>query len=141
MSPFDMNDDASYQRWRDAKLENYPTKIDQIMIEVGNIEQLSPAEHQALVASCIKTNMVLYRSQVPLSTKNQLIKVCSNFGLNLFDRSPQTLHRILRPCGPNCTYSIHPDFFYERRGSIFSTQSHRAIQQKTLDPATAQGEG
>ena len=85
MSPFDLNDDASYQRWRDAKLENYPTKIDQIMIEVGNIEQLSPAEHQALVASCKKTNMVLYRSQVPLSTKNQLINVCSNFGLNLFD--------------------------------------------------------
>jgi len=87
VSPFDLNDESSYQRWRDAKLDNYPTNVDQVMIEVHDINQLSSAEHQALTRLCKKTNLSLYRSQTPLSNKNQLKSACSSFGLVHLDKN------------------------------------------------------
>lgn len=87
MSPFDLNDDSSYQRWRDAKLKNYPQKIDQLMIDVKDIGQLSAAERQALVNLCKKTNMALYHSAVPLKSKDQLKEICATFGLKNLDKN------------------------------------------------------
>ena len=87
MSPFDLKDDSSYLRWRDAKLKDYPQEIDQIMVEVKDFGQLSTAEHQALVNLCKKTNMALYRSATPLENKNQLRDVCETFGLKRLDKN------------------------------------------------------
>ncbi len=87
MSPFDLNDNSSYQRWRDAKLHDYPQEIDQIMVDVNDIGQLSTVEHQKLVNLCQKTNMVIYRSAVPLESKNQLKEVCATFGLKHLDKN------------------------------------------------------
>lgn len=87
MSPFDLNDQSAYQRWRDAKLNSYPQRVEQLMIEVNDIGQLSPAEHQALLDICKKTNMVVYRSARALASKNQLKAVCSDFGLSHLDKN------------------------------------------------------
>jgi alpha-ketoglutarate-dependent taurine dioxygenase len=87
MSPFNLNDDSLYQRWRDAKLKNYPQKIDQLMIEVKDIARLSAAEHQALVNLCKKTNMALYHRAVPLNSKDHLKDICATFGLKNLDKN------------------------------------------------------
>ena len=87
MPPFDLNDDSSYQRWRDAKLHDYPQEIDQIMVDVKDFGQLSSVEHQVLVNLCKKTNMVLYRSAVPLKSKDQLKNICQTFGLIKLDKN------------------------------------------------------
>ncbi|WP_455375904.1 TauD/TfdA family dioxygenase [Kaarinaea lacus] len=87
MPPFDLNDDSSYQRWRDAKLHDYPQEIGQIMVDVKDFGQLSSAEHQVLVNLCKKTNMALYRSAVPLKSKDQLKNICQTFGLINLDKN------------------------------------------------------
>ena len=87
MSPFNLRDDSTYQRWRDAKLKDYPLNVSQIVIEVDDIGHLSASEHQALVNLCKKTNMALYRSKAALDTKNQLKEVCATFGLNHLDKN------------------------------------------------------
>jgi hypothetical protein len=85
MSPFNRNDDLAYQRWRNAKLEDYPCDIAQIIIEVQDIGHLTKAEHQALVNLCKKTNMAVYRSAAPLTEKRKLKDACAVFGLLRLD--------------------------------------------------------
>jgi len=87
VSPFNLNDETSYQVWRDAKLAQYPTDIHQLIVDVQNINLLSDAEHNALVALCTKTNAAIYRSHTALSTKNSLRNVCATFGLNQLDKN------------------------------------------------------
>jgi len=72
VSPFDLEDDSSYQRWRNAKLDNYPTNVEQVMIEVKDINHLSVPEQQELIKLCRKANLSLYHSRTPLTSKNKL---------------------------------------------------------------------
>lgn len=87
MSPFDLNDSSAYQQWRNAKLDNYPKEIGQIIVEVNDIAHLTPEEHQSLLDVCKKTNMVVYRSAHGLDSKDQLKNVCMAFGLNHLDKN------------------------------------------------------
>lgn len=87
MSPFDLDDPSSYQRWRDAKLQDYPDDVARIMVEVKDISHLTDAEHQELLSLCQKTNMVVYHSNKALASKNQLKDVCSTFGLTHLDKN------------------------------------------------------
>ncbi|MCI0505674.1 MAG: TauD/TfdA family dioxygenase [Gammaproteobacteria bacterium] len=87
VSPFDLNDEWSYRAWRDAKLHDYPQDTRHLIVEVKNINRLSVSEHKALVTLCKKTNAAIYRSGVPLSTKDSLRDVCASFGLNQLDKN------------------------------------------------------
>ncbi len=60
MTPFDLNNDALYQQWRDAKLKDYPESLGELVVELNDPRKLSAAEHQKLLDLCQKTNMVLY---------------------------------------------------------------------------------
>ena len=59
-SPFDLDDDALYQRWRDAKLKDYPAGLGDLVVEIDDPRKLSQREHDALLARCRKANMALY---------------------------------------------------------------------------------
>lgn len=60
LTPFDLNNDALYQQWRDAKLKDYPETLGELVVEINDPRKLSAAEHQKLLNLCQKTNMVLY---------------------------------------------------------------------------------
>jgi alpha-ketoglutarate-dependent taurine dioxygenase len=60
MSPFDLDDPDSYRDWRRRKLDYYKRLPADPVLPVGNIAQLTPAEHAALLARIRATNMVLY---------------------------------------------------------------------------------
>lgn len=59
-SPFNLDDDAAYQRWRDAKLADYPQQAEDLIVEVRDPRALSEAEYGALLARLRKTNMAIY---------------------------------------------------------------------------------
>lgn len=62
-SPFSLENKDIYQKWRDQKLENYPTSIGELIVEITDPRMLSDAEHQALLDICRKTNMVIYAAK------------------------------------------------------------------------------
>ncbi len=81
-SPFDPSKQALYHTWSEKKLEHYPVAIEDLLVEISNPKQISPAEHEAMLAICRKTNMVLYAG----NTANQADKdiplaVGKRFGL------------------------------------------------------------
>lgn len=56
-------DPGSYPRWRDEKLGQAPASIEALMVEVDDLEALTPAEHAAILERCGKYNMAIYASR------------------------------------------------------------------------------
>jgi alpha-ketoglutarate-dependent taurine dioxygenase len=60
LSPFHPNNDELYRRWRDAKLQDYPRGLGDLVVEIDDPRKLTGSEHAALLARCRKANMALY---------------------------------------------------------------------------------
>ena len=82
---FNLNDPDTYSAWRAAKLKDYPVSIGELLVSVKDINHLSSHECQQLTQVCMKTNMVIYRSMTPLSSKLALRDTCTRFGLKSLD--------------------------------------------------------
>jgi alpha-ketoglutarate-dependent taurine dioxygenase len=63
-SPFDLDDEAAYQAWREAKLADVPRSAEAVLVELRDPRRLSPTERAALLDRCARYNMALYRSPV-----------------------------------------------------------------------------
>ncbi len=57
---FDLADDVGYRRWRDAKLARYPARVEEITVEIGDPQRITPAERTAIMDRCARANMALY---------------------------------------------------------------------------------
>ncbi len=55
-----LEDKSAYQRWRTEKLADYPTSVDEVMVEIQDPRGLSTAERHKMLALCAKTNLCLY---------------------------------------------------------------------------------
>ncbi|MDH5649433.1 MAG: TauD/TfdA family dioxygenase [Gammaproteobacteria bacterium] len=74
-SPFHMENYDGYCRWRDNKLANYPKRLEDLIVEIGDPRKLTKAEFMALRERCRKANMAIYVSntgidpdpEIPLS--------------------------------------------------------------------------
>ena len=59
-SPFDLADDSAYQRWREGKLNDAPTRLEELVVEINDPRKLTQAEHQAILERCRRANMAIY---------------------------------------------------------------------------------
>jgi hypothetical protein len=59
-SPFSLDNEDLYQRWRDQKLQGYPQGLGDLLVEIKDPRSLTESEHKALLARCQKANMALY---------------------------------------------------------------------------------
>jgi hypothetical protein len=62
-NPFAPGDDDVYRRWRDRKLANAPSRVEDLLVEVDDPCRLSTAERDAIVARCRVANMAVYASR------------------------------------------------------------------------------
>jgi alpha-ketoglutarate-dependent taurine dioxygenase len=81
-SPFHPDDDALYPRWRDAKLQGYPTGLGDLVVEINDPRTLTEAEHDALLARCRKANMALYVGRTGADPDPEIpLSLARRFGL------------------------------------------------------------
>jgi hypothetical protein len=59
-SPFDLANDSVYQNWRERKLASYPSRPEELMVEIKNPFALSSTELREILRRCQTTNTVLY---------------------------------------------------------------------------------
>jgi hypothetical protein len=59
-SPFLPDNRDAYATWRDAKLNNYPESVDELIVEIRDPRQLSTHEHEKIRSLCRKTNMAIW---------------------------------------------------------------------------------
>lgn len=61
-NPFDLDNPAAYQHWRDRKLARAISGADELIVEINKPEALTVAEHAALLDRCQRSNMAIYAS-------------------------------------------------------------------------------
>jgi alpha-ketoglutarate-dependent taurine dioxygenase len=85
-SPFDLDNDKAYQAWRENKLENYPSKVEELIIGVNNPMALTPAEFDAIQSLVVKTNMAVYAGSTGSNPDKEIpAKLGKQFGLTELD--------------------------------------------------------
>ncbi len=85
-SPYALGNDALYRRWRAWKLENYPIRVESIVVEVRDPRNLSPTETQELLRLCRRTNMAIYRSRLGGAAEKDIPRrFGAHFGLDRLD--------------------------------------------------------
>ena len=85
-SPFLLENEVSYQRWRHGKLNDYPVTTEDLIVEVTDPRRLSAAEIAEMLRICHKTNMVIYAS--PLGKQEDKAiprRLGEQFGLHRLD--------------------------------------------------------
>jgi len=80
-SPFMLKNSDRYQSWRSTKLENYPTGIGDIIIEVADPKNLTTAEYDAMYAAIDSANMAIYVSKNTSEDKDIPRRMAEQFGL------------------------------------------------------------
>ncbi len=84
-TPFDLNNEAIYQRWREQKLKLAPTSVADLIVEINDPCQLSASEHAALLERCQRTNMVIYAARQHSANKDIARLIGHQFGLESLD--------------------------------------------------------
>lgn len=69
-SPFDLDNQPAYQRWRAWKLEHLPTSAEEITVDVEDPRALSDPERAALCTRIETCSMALYRSKLAEEDKS-----------------------------------------------------------------------
>ncbi|WP_372529277.1 TauD/TfdA family dioxygenase [Piscinibacter sp.] len=84
-SPFDLDDDDAYRRWRDAKWASHPVRVDELVVDVADPRRLTPSEYAALLGRCATANMAIYRSPLTAADKDIPRRLAHQLGLNRLD--------------------------------------------------------
>lgn len=66
--PFDLDDERAYRAWRDGKLSRLSAGLE--VVELRDLKNLKDSELGALVESCARTNMAVYRSSATHEDKD-----------------------------------------------------------------------
>ncbi len=61
-NPFDLDNPAAYQRWRDRKLARAICGTNELIVEINKPDALTVSEHAALLDRCQRSNMAIYAS-------------------------------------------------------------------------------
>jgi len=81
-SPFHPDNDPGYHAWREAKLTGYPTRGEDLIVEVADPYHLRDSEYQALWQRMARTNMAIYATRLGESEDKKAVKALSEqFGL------------------------------------------------------------
>ena len=84
-------DTDAYKAWRDAKLERFPARVDELVVEVRNPAQPSDAEAQAIRDRVARANMCLYAGPALAgvdASKDLVRALGAHFAMMRLDQNP-----------------------------------------------------
>jgi len=84
-SPFALDDNTAYARWRDRKLAEAPSTAGDLIVEVGDPRALSAAEHGALMERVRRCNMAIYAGAMLDEDTDIPRRLGEQFGLSRLD--------------------------------------------------------
>ena len=82
LSPFSLENEDLYNRWRDKKLKDYPKNLGDLLVEINDPRKLTDAEFEAIQSRCRKANMALYASKTGTDPDPEIpLSMWRRFGL------------------------------------------------------------
>jgi hypothetical protein len=87
-SPFALENEEIYNRWRDQKLKDYPVSLGDLLVEINDPRKLTDSEFEALQSRCRKANMALYASKTETDPDPQIpLSMGRRFGLESINKN------------------------------------------------------
>ncbi|NEV63086.1 TauD/TfdA family dioxygenase [Thiorhodococcus minor] len=87
-SPFDLDNEDAYRRWRDEKLAQAPTALTDLVVEIGDPRRLTDSEHAAILERCRRANMAIYVGQTGDDPDKAIpTAIGARFGLHRLDHN------------------------------------------------------
>ncbi len=65
-NPFDLANSEAYRSWREQKLAHAITNTRDLIVEINDPCNLTPAERSALIHRCNRSNLVIYAARAPI---------------------------------------------------------------------------
>jgi hypothetical protein len=84
-TPFDLDNRAAYQLWRDTKRASHPKRAQDLIVDVADPRSLTLTERDGLLALCATANMAIYRSPVVAEDKAIPRQMAAQMGLHRLD--------------------------------------------------------
>jgi hypothetical protein len=85
-SPFSLDHILPYEKWKAAKLADYPTQVEELTTVIENPSHLSARESTSLHRACAKTNFAIYESKRPMQ-RNEVRLLGQQLGLVRLDHN------------------------------------------------------
>lgn len=87
-SPFDLGNNDAYARWKEDKLKNYPSKLEDLQVEVNDPRKFSKIELEELMRRCRKTNMAIYVGKTGNNPDPEIpLSIGRQFGVHKIDKN------------------------------------------------------
>ena len=87
-SPFNLDNNDVYEKWRDTKLKDYPKNTEDLIVEINDPRTLSKIEHHELLDVCRKTNMVIYAGKTGIDPDPEIpLSIGRAFGVDGLDNN------------------------------------------------------
>ncbi|QGU32757.1 TauD/TfdA family dioxygenase [Thermochromatium tepidum] len=88
-SAFALDDDSAYLRWRERKLEQTPTDLGALIVEVRDPRRLSDAERAAILERCRRANLAIYIGATGDDPDKEIPRALgASLGLHRLDHNP-----------------------------------------------------
>jgi len=75
-------DNAEYKQWRKAKLDNYPSSAEELVVRIGGLTNLDDAEKESIIEKCRRFNMAVYQCRDKSVDRSAIRAFSANFGLH-----------------------------------------------------------
>ncbi|MBE7420315.1 MAG: TauD/TfdA family dioxygenase [Ideonella sp.] len=85
--PFDLADHGAYAAWRARKLAERARDASELVVEIDDPGELTPAERRALLERCARWNMAAYRARRVRDDKAVVHALARQLGLQRLDRN------------------------------------------------------
>ena len=146
-NPFDLHNDDAYQAWREQKLQNIPSGIESLIVQIDDLEAPRKSEIAALAERIQRCNMAIYAGP-PCADKTVIRSLNRLFGLERLDHNMgaddegitelevkhDEMHRRYIPYS-NRAIHWHTDGYYNP-----SEQTIRGLALHCVEPAAEGGE-
>lgn len=84
-NPFDLDDAASYRRWRDAKLAGRPRRFQELVVPIADPLQLDPRERTVLLETIARAGFAIYRAPAGAQDTALPRRLAAQLGLRRLD--------------------------------------------------------
>jgi len=76
---------TSYSEWRAAKLDNYPSRVEDLLVQIGGLTDPDSTAMAAIHSSCRRANMAIYACLDTTVNRAAIRAFASHFGLRRLD--------------------------------------------------------
>lgn len=77
--------EVSYQGWRKTRLQSYPKSVEELLVDIGGLINLSDTEKVKIEQNCGRANMAIYRCREKFVDRSAVAAFAANFGLKRLD--------------------------------------------------------